>query len=395
MSLPNPRLSHAVLIGTGTFSAAADLPSLPAVHRNVVDLQKSLTNPGYGILDRNNCATVIDPETPHEFMAGLRTVTRQVDDFLLVYYAGHGVRHATRDDLYLTLKQTETDALNGTAVPLDWVKQEIEDSPARVKLLILDCCYSGLAVGAMSPVLEERELEVRGSAVIASSPKNAKSHSPAGQRHTAFTGQLVTLLDHGSPNEGEVLTLGTMFHRVSAGLARAGLPRPMFKTIGTTSELLLRQPVIAPPPTPAPPPRTHVARTWVFGALTIGFALAFTLALTTAIGLFVTAGPIIEEDEPASSDLFVVTLTSAGVSAALGVLLSLLGRRWWPVRGNVAIAVVLAVVALVCCVLNASLAYTEPGELDWPYSVTLTMLSGLEAGAACGYALYRRGRQPS
>lgn len=74
-----------------------------------------------------------------------------------------------------------------------------------------------ILIGTMSPVIEQRELEVRGSAVIASSPKNAKSHSPVGRRHTAFTGQMVELLKNGSPNDREPLTVLTLFDRIHAG----------------------------------------------------------------------------------------------------------------------------------------------------------------------------------
>jgi len=60
-------------------------------------------------------------------------------------------------------------------------------------VLILDCCYSGMAVGAMSTgAIDVREVAVGGTAVITSSPPNKISLSPPGDRHTAFTGELIT-----------------------------------------------------------------------------------------------------------------------------------------------------------------------------------------------------------
>jgi hypothetical protein len=249
VSLPDRGRSRAVLIGASAFE---HLTPLPAVRNNLADLRAALTHPDHGIIAPENCEIVDGPSSPRELMAPLRGAARRTDDLLLVYYAGHGLRHENRDELYLTAGETEADALAESAVSFNAVKDVLEGSSARTNLLVLDCCYSGMALSTMSGVaVEAREIAVSGSAVLASSPKNRKSHSPAGRRHTAFTGKMISLLEQGSPNDDELLTVNALYKRVSVALVREEFPRPLIKLTDTSGDLLVRRPA---PARPAPPP---------------------------------------------------------------------------------------------------------------------------------------------
>ena len=247
--LPIADLSRAVLIGASEF---ADLPGLPAVRSNLTDLADALANPLTGILPRDHCTIVSTPDSTATFMRQLRAVAKQAEDFLLVYYAGHGVRDQIRDDrLYLAVRETDPEGPDGTAVPFDSVRDVIEHSPARTRVLILDCCYSGLAVGAMSDsAVDIQEVAVGGTAVITSSPKNRRSLSPPGERNTAFTRELISLLTAGSPIPNEPLTVRTTFRSLQVALAARHLPEPKLKVTDTSSDVLLRR--MPPPPKPAP-----------------------------------------------------------------------------------------------------------------------------------------------
>lgn len=240
--LPDRGRSWAVLIGACQFTC---LPELPAVHNNLRDLRSALTDPRFGVLDRDHCEIIDDPESPAVFMSRLRRAADRTDDLLLVYYAGHGLRHGRRDSLCLTLPASDPESLDGSSVPFEWVKDVLEDSHARTNLLLLDCCYSGMALGVMSAGLDRHDIEVRGTAVIASSPKNSLSHAPLGDQYTAFTGKMITLLRDGSPVLDEPLTVGALFKRLSAALVNEEFPRPLSKTTDTSGDLLVRQP---PPP---------------------------------------------------------------------------------------------------------------------------------------------------
>jgi len=68
--------------------------------------------------------------------------TAERDDLTLLYFSGHGLK----DDngrLYLAMKNTKRERLRFTALPAHMVDEAVNDSLARQKLLILDCCFGG------------------------------------------------------------------------------------------------------------------------------------------------------------------------------------------------------------------------------------------------------------
>ncbi len=248
--LPDTSRSRAVLIGTSDFRQTDQFPPLPAVRNNLVDLVSVLTAADTGILGWEQCVVIDTPDSVSSFMERLRKEVHRAEDLLIVYYAGHGVRHDTRDELYLTVRHTDRDGLAGSAVPFGFVREVLADSPARVKLLILDCCYSGTALGAMSGGgIGVRDIEIAGTSVITSSPRNQVSHAPPGARNTAFTSELITLLGRGVSPSGTPLTISTLYRSLLAATATRGLPEPKFKSTDTSADLLLRK---EPQPEPAP-----------------------------------------------------------------------------------------------------------------------------------------------
>ena len=241
-----------MLIGTSDFQ---QLPLLPAVGNNLVDLRSALTDDEVGILGWEQCVVVDSPDTPSSLISRLRAAATQAQDLLLVYYAGHGIRVGDEEELYLTVRQSDNDSPFGTCVPFEWVRRAVVDSPARTKLLILDCCFSGMALGTMSaPAMDTRQIEVTGTTVITSSPRNSVSHSLPGERHTAFTGELITLLRAGSPLPEQPLTVAELFRSLLAAMARRELPHPKMRSGDTSGALQLRKFQPPPPPEPEPEP---------------------------------------------------------------------------------------------------------------------------------------------
>jgi uncharacterized caspase-like protein len=80
----------------------------------------------------------------------------QPGDDLLIYFSGHG--ELLTGKLFLLL-DTTSESVFDTAINTRHVLDAIEFSPAANKLLILDCCHAGGAVGFkggdLAPVLSE------------------------------------------------------------------------------------------------------------------------------------------------------------------------------------------------------------------------------------------------
>ena len=75
------------------------------------------------------------------------------------------------------------------------------DSRAMRRIVILDCCYSGRALGQMfdriSAVADEASAE--GTFVLAATAENKTALAPPGQQYTAFTNELLNVIHDGIP----------------------------------------------------------------------------------------------------------------------------------------------------------------------------------------------------
>lgn len=67
---------------------------------------------------------------------------RKRDDLLLLYYSGHGIKDEY-GDLYLAVKDSESETLPASAIEAAFIRRLIDKSHSRRKVVILDCCFSG------------------------------------------------------------------------------------------------------------------------------------------------------------------------------------------------------------------------------------------------------------
>ncbi|MGW5370612.1 caspase family protein [Streptomyces sp. NPDC004009] len=244
---PDGATSQAVLIGCSEFTDM-DLPAIPAVGANLADLRSVLTDQTYGILPPEHCRVLADPADHRSVGTALAQAAREAEDLLLVYYAGHGL--LDEDGLlHLALSSTDPGHVGFTGVPADLVKRYLGRARARMRVLVLDCCFSGRAVAAMteSGSLLSAQLDVSGTYILTSTTATAPSHAPPGQRHTAFTAALLDALSHPEP-----LTLDAVHRHIDSVLQGKGLPRPQRRSVNAAGELaLVRGPVRphAGPPT--------------------------------------------------------------------------------------------------------------------------------------------------
>ena len=70
----------------------------------------------------------------------------EADDTLLFYYSGHG--RVRNQQLFLCTRNTVIERLHSTAIPESALNGMVSDSFARAKILVLDCCHSGMLKGS-------------------------------------------------------------------------------------------------------------------------------------------------------------------------------------------------------------------------------------------------------
>jgi hypothetical protein len=200
----------ALLVGCDEYSDP-ELPSLPGAANDVRQLAELLADPAVGRFgevhtlpgEHRGTSQREITEAIDAFFRG-----RRPDDFLLLYFAGHGIQGAA-GDLIFCARDTFVDTRNVTGVAASWVSERIAWSRSSRVLVLLDCCFSGAFPAGFRPRAsqEVRPLEAvqgRGRVVITAS--TATEHAYENGRlvqgrptHTAvFTASVVTGLATGS-----------------------------------------------------------------------------------------------------------------------------------------------------------------------------------------------------
>jgi hypothetical protein len=253
VSLPDPKHSRAILIGTSHYQDP-NLPNLPAVANNLSDLASVLTGPG-GVLPPSVCTVLRDPPDVPSLGRQLRRLAAEASDLLLIYFAGHGLIGSDGHELYLALQGSQHDDPFYSALPFDGIRRAMRDSPARTRALILDCCFSGRAIedvmaGPSSVLLGQ--LEVAGTFLLAATPANVLAMAPIDARNTAFTGALLAAFRDGIPGGPELLTLDDLYRATLRTAQVTGLPKPQRRGTATADQLVLAR-------NPYPGTRGHAA----------------------------------------------------------------------------------------------------------------------------------------
>ncbi|MEV5879686.1 caspase family protein [Streptomyces sp. NPDC052101] len=261
-----------MLIGTWRYTDPA-LTNLPAVAENLTALDRLLRDPGIWGLPETHCTVIANPVTAAEAMDPIIEAAAQATDTLLVYYAGHGLIARRDAELHLSLTGSRPNASH-TALPYATIRDELLDTRARRQVVILDCCYSGRALGRMAPadaatVLAD-EAAIEGTYLIAAAAETRTALSVPGERHTAFTAELLTTLDLGIPGQGPHLDLDTLYRHIETTLRAKQRPLPQRRIRNTADRLAFHNrahastrpaptPTASEPAPPADPPRPHPA----------------------------------------------------------------------------------------------------------------------------------------
>ncbi|KAB2347734.1 hypothetical protein F8566_17635 [Actinomadura rudentiformis] len=151
----------------------------------------------------------------------------EATETLFVYYAGHGTRDSD-GALALALPSTPADPARGYfhTVPFDLLRKAILRSRARHRIVIIDCCYSGSAIGTMSAGDVQTQTYIEGTYVLTSASPHQLARAPEGHEFTAFTSELLKVMRDGIPEGERLLTLEAIKSHITANLTGQGFPEP-------------------------------------------------------------------------------------------------------------------------------------------------------------------------
>jgi hypothetical protein len=203
----------AILLGSSRFPRDREnLPDLPAVVANVVDFERLLRDPSVAGLPPGRVHRLLDEDNPSLIKERLADWSEEAKDILIFYYAGHGLIDSD-GDLLLTLPSSTFGRAEANSLRWKDVKSYVLKSPARRKLVILDCCFSGRATNILGVTDEvvRRSLEAKGTVVLASSPRNEPSRVDPEARRTVFTDALLSTIEQGVDNGRDVVSVDELF----------------------------------------------------------------------------------------------------------------------------------------------------------------------------------------
>ncbi|MCC3777900.1 caspase domain-containing protein [Streptomyces sp. UNOB3_S3] len=236
--LPDPGRSRAVLVGVSQYADPDRWPALPAVRANIADLRAVLTDRGLWGLPAEHVSALVDPRDTGLVMETVATATEAAEDTVVFYYAGHG--SPAESDLLLPLAATTTQNLSWRSLRYSAVREVLRQRRAAHCVVLLDCCFSGMA-HAMADVDSFMDLQISATSAytLTSAARDSISLAPPGDTYTAFTGELLGILRAGLPGGGPALPLGEVARAVTAGLGRRGLPLPRHSHTGPGDQLAL------------------------------------------------------------------------------------------------------------------------------------------------------------
>jgi hypothetical protein len=261
--LPDRDASSVLLIGTSRY-ASNDLLDLPAVHNNLQGLARALTHPQHGGVQAANCRIIHQPASPAMISKAVRELARTADDTLIVYFAGHGIAGGNSGDLFLALPESDPEDPAFSALRYDDLRNLLVADGAvhaRNRVVILDCCFSGRAIPAMSAAQVGGLMDIEGVYVLTATARNQPALAPEGEQYTAFSGALLELLRYGIADGPELLSLAVIHERLNNVLRARGLPRPEQINYRTAARLALtRNPAYRQPFFTQPAATTEDAR---------------------------------------------------------------------------------------------------------------------------------------
>ncbi|WP_433552278.1 caspase, EACC1-associated type [Micromonospora zamorensis] len=235
---------HALLLGTATYHVDRELAPLPSVHHDVAQLKTLLD----GVGEFDTVRAELDLPAEH-----LRQVVeefygaRRGDDLALLYYSGHGVLHGDGQSLFLAATDTVSGSLHASALDTDGtLRHLLNDTKARQKVVLLDCCFSGAFTARnrfRGGVREEprRLKRQRGTFILTSSTHMKASKAQGPDRPSVFTEVLLEGLRGAAegPSDDGWITSNDLSRYTLTEMARRRQHTPVESSEGVTEPIKL------------------------------------------------------------------------------------------------------------------------------------------------------------
>jgi hypothetical protein len=227
---------HAVVIGVNKYEDHPNIPELKGAENDATELHQRLVDKesgGFDIAERHFLTG--KKATCDAIRKALSDLLWQTDssDLSLFYFSGHGFHDEYGDGYIAPWDMRRNEPMVRGICMRELTNLLRAAKMKKTVLMILDCCYSGIATegkGGMANDLEKTQFDEwfsavtpeeagKGRIVLASAGKDERSHelltcahtlAPGGQEphpHGAFTFHLLEALDGKAATENDAITL--------------------------------------------------------------------------------------------------------------------------------------------------------------------------------------------
>ena len=224
---------RAVLVGVSNYKYE-DLADLPAAGNSLQAMYEVLTDPALCGWPEERVTVIRDPRNAGEVGSQIAALAQRTRGVFLLYYVGHGKVTGRRSEFYLTAGDTDPDQVAFTGLSWPALADALGASPARIRMMILDCCFSGRALDTAVLGTEESLLAdltvVEGVYTLTATTRNVLATAPVFEQQasacTHFTGELCDLVREGLPERPAWLTFGDVYPVLRERLVGKQLPKP-------------------------------------------------------------------------------------------------------------------------------------------------------------------------
>lgn len=264
--------SRAILVGTSQYTAG--LAQMDAAANSLAEMQALLIGPLCG-WPGSRVTPLLNSRTRDGVDQQIATLIHDTADVLLFYYVGHG-QLLDGEDLGMALVDTHRDPgmRYTTSLRLSHLRHELKyRCRARVQVVILDCCFSGLATrntqGTDLAEQVRQVAKVEGAYTLAASRASQKAlHQDGRDGLTYFTKILTEVVHDGIPGAGPHLTLNDLHTEIAVRFRHLDLsegylrPEPTTLAVDTAEEFpLAHNTAWTPPHATGEPPAAKPAAT--------------------------------------------------------------------------------------------------------------------------------------
>src|ERR1700733_11889743 len=142
--------SRAVLIGVSAYEYA-EFPPVRAARNSTQAMYELLSDPALCGWAPEQITVISNPDSAEKLAVRIADLAESTPGVLLLYYVGHGVLTDV-GELCLTVTSTRPTRPKISGLPWGTVADVLRACPARTRLVILDCCFAGQAIEALSGI---------------------------------------------------------------------------------------------------------------------------------------------------------------------------------------------------------------------------------------------------